>query len=904
MGASTTREEGRGRSLGRMRFAIGALALLTLLLASTDSTRVPAAASPRLTIGTTELTDGWALRAADEVSDPGDSIATVGYPTTGWHPVTLPSTVLAGLVADGLYPNIYRGSNLGDVPDLTDTQWWYRGEFDVPPAGAGQRVWLRFEGISYQAQIWMNGVELDPDAEGSMVEHEYDVTDVVKPGAANAVAVLVTPPSHRCKDLSFCTVDWNPEAPDMNAGLWGATLVEMTGPVALRDPYVRTELPLPKTDSADLTVYVDAVNGTDQPVSTRVDATIAQKGHEPITLAQTVTLDPNERREVVFDPAQYPALHVHHPELWWPYQFGTPALYRLSTTASVAGVMSDRRSTPFGIRQFTDARRTVRGTSFVRYFVNGRPILIRGGGYMWDLMQRLHPRDAATTVAYTKAMGLNTIRLEGTLGNLALYQAADRAGVMIMPGFVCCSIWQNDQRWTTAQADVAAASLDSQMRALRAHASAFMWAFGSDCPVDAQHLRRYKRIAARLHWQNPTVDGVATWCDSNAGMKMDGPYAWVPPVLWWDTGRAGSAFGTTAEEGTQMPPPLDTLRSFLPPTDRWPIGHTWNFHAGRPHSTFDTFRWTTQAINRRYGKAAGITDYSREAELQNYETARSLFEAWNAHEYDGCAGRCATFGAIYWMLNAAWPSVNWNLFPSNFQPGGAFFGTQTANEPVHIAYDYATRQVDVTNSTLNARSGLTATATAYGVHDLQKRFTVSVPNVDAPANASETVLRVPNVTGGSHTYFLRLQLRGAAGQLVSDNLYWYSTQPDELSSHHSWFRTRVNRYADLGGLRHLPTNTDVTASTLRLIEGRWETVRITIHNESPTDIAFFVRAEITAGRGGGEVLPIRYSRNDLSLFPGESTTITARYRRSDLGGAVPGLALRGYNVPEQIHSVG
>ena len=213
---------------------------------------------------------------------------------------------------------------------------------------------------------------------------------------------------------------------------------------------------------------------------------------------------------------------------------------------------------------------------------------------MWDLMQRLDPRDAAATVAYTKAMGLNTIRLEGTLGNRALYEAADRAGVMIMPGFVCCSIWQNDQRWTTEQADVAAASLDSQMRAIRAHASAFMWAFGSDCPVDAQHLRRYKRIAARLHWQNPTVDGVATWCDPNAGMKMDGPYAWVPPVLWWDTGRAGSAFGTTAEEGTQSPPPLETLRSFLPPADRWPIGDTWNFHAGRPHSTFDTFHWTTR----------------------------------------------------------------------------------------------------------------------------------------------------------------------------------------------------------------------------------------------------------------------------------------------------------------------
>jgi exo-1,4-beta-D-glucosaminidase len=886
----------------RRRSVFGALALLALLLACTDSTRSPAAASPRVTIGSIGLTDGWALRAADEVTDPGDTIATVGYPTTGWNPVTLPSTVLAGLVADGVYPDIYRGTNLADVPDLTKQQWWYRGEFDVPPAGAGQRVWLRFEGISYRAQIWMNGVELDPDAEGAMVDHEYDVTDVVEPGATNAVAVLVTPPRHRCKDLSFCTVDWNPEAPDMNAGLWGVTLLEMTGPVALRDPYVRTELPLPRTDSADLTVYVDAVNGTDQPVTTSVDATIDRAGHDPITLAQTVTLDPYERREVVFDTAMYPALHVEHPDLWWPYQFGTPALERLSTTASVAGATSDRQATRFGIRQFTDARQTVRGTSFVRYFVNGRPILIRGGGYMWDLLQRLNPRDAATTVAYTKAMGLNTIRLEGTVGNQALYQAADRAGVMIMPGFVCCSIWQNDQRWTPTQVAVAAASVDSQMRALRAHASAFMWAFGSDCPVDGQHLRRYKRIAARLHWQNPTVDGVATWCDANAGMKMDGPYAWVPPVLWWDTGRAGSAFGTTAEEGTQTPPPLETLRGFLPPTDRWPIDHTWNVHAGRPGSTFDTFHWTTDAIDRRYGRATGFTDYSGKAELQNYETARSFFEAWNAHEFDGCAGRCATFGTIYWMLNAGWPSMNWNLFPSTFQPGGAFFGTQTANEPVHIAYDYATRQVDVTNSTLQGRSGLTATATAYDVPDLRERFSFSVPNVDAPANASEIVFRVPPVRGGAHTYFLRLQLRGPAGRLVSDNLYWYSTHPDVLGDHHSWFRTPVNRYANLSGLQRLPTNAEVTAVARSRTAGDRETVHITIHNESPTDIAFFVRASIMAGRG--EVLPIRYSHNDVSLFPGESTTITARYRRTDLGGAVPRLTLGGYNVPEQALSVG
>src|SRR2546421_11215184 len=106
----------------------------------------------------------------------------------------------------------------------------------------------------------VKGTRFEANALGTMTLHEYNLTTLLHPGAANAVAILVTPPQHGCKDLSFCTVDWNPEAPDMNAGLWGMTFLDTTGPVALRDPYVQTTLPLPATSSADLTVYVDAIN--------------------------------------------------------------------------------------------------------------------------------------------------------------------------------------------------------------------------------------------------------------------------------------------------------------------------------------------------------------------------------------------------------------------------------------------------------------------------------------------------------------------------------------------------------------------------------------------------------------------------------------------------------------------
>ncbi|NUR92492.1 MAG: exo-beta-D-glucosaminidase [Nonomuraea sp.] len=809
---------------------------------------------------------GWALRSATGLSDTGAAISRTGYGTAGWYPVDVPSTVLAGLVKNGVYQDIYFGQNLKNVPDLTGQDWWYRGEFT---AGSGPAFWLRFAGISYRAQVWVNGTLVDGNAVGSLVRHEYNVTSLVTPGQVNAVAVRVTPPAHDCKDLSICTVDWNPEAPDMNAGIWNAASLDSSPAVSVRDPYVRTTL---SGTAADLQVYADAVNATNAPVTTTITGTITKAGQPTIDLSQSVTLAAGERKEVAFAP-----IHVANPVLWWPYQFGSPELYRLTLN----GVAID-----FGIRQVTDYRTTVNGTSFVGYKINGKPILLRGGGYVWDLLQRWDTKTNAAHVAYVKGMGLNTIRLEGTLGNRELYDLADREGVLVMPGFVCCSAWENDSSWTTEQTQVAQQSLDSQLRDLRHHASVFVWAYGSDQPPTAAHLAAYKSVATALHWQNPTLDNVASYSNADAGVKMDGPYVWEPPVLWWDTSRAGSAFGTTAEEGTESPPPLESLQRFLAPADVWPIGTAFNYHAGKPRSVFDTITPFTDGITKRYGTASSAADYSRKSELQNYENARAFFEAWSAKQHT------QTFGAIFWMLNNAWPSVHWNLYDYYLKPGGGYFGTRKATEPVHVSYDYFTRKVYVVNSTLTDRPGLTATATLYNLPDLTVKSTTSAP-VAATANTSVSPLTIPAVTGLSTTYLVRLQLKDSAGATVSGNVYWYSTSPDTLGNKSSWYRTTPKNYANLTGLNALPANNAVTATAGRTASG----ATITLTNTSATALAFFARPEVTAGDGGREVVPVTYSDNYVTLWPGESTTITAAYDPADLGGQQPYLRLRGYNLP-------
>ena len=113
----------------------------------------------------------------------------------------------------------------------------------------------------------------------------------------------------------------------------------------------------------------------------------------------------------------------------------------------------------------------------------------------------------------------------------------------------------------------------------------------------------------------------------------------------------------------------------------------------------------------------------------------------------------------------------------------------------------------------------------------------------------------------------------------------------------------MSTYANLTGLNSLSANNSVTALASRTVASGQETVTITLNNTSATNIAFFTRTEVTAGNNGLEVLPITYTDNYISLFPGESISITAKYATADLGGQSPYLRIKGYNVPQFVISI-
>ncbi|MBI0383983.1 exo-beta-D-glucosaminidase, partial [Streptomyces albiflaviniger] len=260
------------------------------------------------------------------------------------HPVGPRSTVLAGLLAAGAYPDPFYSTNLEKIPAADFTvPWWYRGDFTV--ADTSRRTYLDVGGVVSAADVYVNGAQVATKDRiaGAYTQHELDVTDLVRAGT-NTVAFRVQPNDPR-KNLTMGWIDWLQPPPDENMGIVRDVLVRRGGPVALRDAHVTTRLDTESLASAELTVKARVRNDSASPVTATVSGTAG-----PAAISRTVPLAPHETKAVTFTPADFPQLRLDRPKVWWPAGMGDQPLYDLDLTATVSGTPSDTAHHSFGIR--------------------------------------------------------------------------------------------------------------------------------------------------------------------------------------------------------------------------------------------------------------------------------------------------------------------------------------------------------------------------------------------------------------------------------------------------------------------------------------------------------------------------------------------------------------------------
>lgn len=837
-----------------------------------------------------KLASHWSICSSDSVSANGAAISSVGFNFTDWYPAEAPSTVLHVLVQNGVYKNIFLNNNLEKISKAPfRTAWWYRTEFSGD--FSGQTVLLRFEGINYKANIWLNGKKIADTSvvKNAFLQYKFDVSNGIKNGK-NVLAVEVFPP--KPGDFTMGFVDWNPKPPDSDMGIFRPVFVETNKGVGVSYPFVVTNLSK-DLSQADLTASVVITNYKKTDQSGEVVLNI--NGNR---LIKSVSLAQGETKEVIFTPKDFPQLKIDHPKLWWPYTLGSPYLYHAGFVFRQHEKVFDKKSIDFGIRTvssyFTKA-------GFRGFKINGKRILIRGGGWTDRLLLDDTQESVENQLEYVKNMGLNTIRLEGFWGNSRyLYSLSDKMGILIMVGWSAQWEWK-DVLGKRCSADYGGILSPSDMKMmghawqdqivwLRNHPAIFAWLSGSDKIPKPEMEKQYLKILSEYDSTRVYLASAKEWdaLTGPTGVKMRGPYAYEPPVYWFSDTLYGGAFGfnTETSPGAEVPP-LESIEKMISQKHLWPIDPIWNYHCAR--NQFGTLDRYTKALETRYGKATSVRSYAQKAQLMNYELMRSMFEAFSAYRYKAT-------GVIQWMLNSAWPKMYWQLYDYYLMPNGAYYGAKKASQPYHAVYDYAHHSIFIVNDKLNDKNGCTLKMTVYD--DSSKLKFKKVINVDLKANSSREIFVLPKKNWGTPVYFLDLKLNDKDGKEIDNNFYWLSVKPDVLDYQAKvpgWnFYTPSKKYADFTALNHLPKVKLATA--IHQKQNRQTTeFRVTLANNSRY-IAFFVHTSIQDGKTGDTILPVLWSDNYVSLLPGEIRVLTATIKNRYLENRKPQLIVSGYNL--------
>lgn len=844
-----------------------------------------------------KLEKGWFIQSSCKTEAKGDVISKPGFKTAGWIETSVPSTVFAAQVRAGIFKDPYFGMNLRQIPGETypvgtlfsrqdmpadspyNCSWWYRTEFTATRAGDHHHVNLHFNGITYRANIWINGGQIADSKQiaGTFRHYELPLDKVLKPGV-NVLAVEVFAP--QAHDLGYNWVDWNPSPPDKDMGLWREVFLTFNSGVEVLNPEVVSHV-AESLDSASLSVSAE-VHNDGNPTQGVLRASMPG-----VTIEQKVSLDVGETKLVTLDPQQFKQLTIQHPKLWWPAQMGLPNLQTMKFEFVADGRVTDETSLRFGIREVTsELTDQQKGRVFK---INGRRILVRGGGWSPDMMLRFDRARLEKQLRYVLDMNLNTIRLEGKMENPELYDLADQYGILIMAGWCCCDFWEQWEKWQPENFEVANASLRSQIYELREHPSVFLWLNGSDNPPISEVEAKYLAIEKELNWPNPTMSSATakvTDVSGRTGGKMSGPYDYVPPAYWMRDTILGGGHGFNTETSAGAAPlTIKSLKKTIPADHLWPIDEVWNYHAGG--GEFKDLHRFTNAMNQRYGGAQSAEEYSTKAQALAYENERAMFEAYTRNKY-------VSTGVIQWMLNNAWPGMIWHLYDYYLVPAGGYFGAKKACEPIHVAYSYDDGSVAVINSTYEAVKGLKVTARVLNF-DLREKFTKSATVDLDPDGVARPITLPQNIDGLSTTYFVRLDADDSTGKPVSTNFYWLSSKPDSFDATKStFFDSEITGWGDLTALNSLEKVKPEVHATMEEKAGK-VIVHVGLQNASKT-LAFLTHLAIAKGKGGDDVAPILWTDNYVSLLPKEKRELTATFDAAELQGRTPVLEVDGWNI--------
>jgi len=245
----------------------------------------------------------------------------------------------------------------------------------------------------------------------------------------------------------------------------------------------------------------------------------------------------------------------------------------------------------------------------------------------------------------------------------------------------------------------------------------------------------------------------------------------------------------------------------------------------------------------QYGKAVGIDDFCKKAQLVNYEQYRALQEGFSA-------GMWTTYsGMLVWKNQNPWTALRGQFYDVFLEQNGGFYGYQHGAVPLHIQLNLNDSSVCVVNQTLFDQKDLTISAELFDIHG--KLLSKDDYKASLLANKVSVQHKIKSQGIKDEVYFLRLKLLDKENKLKDQNFYWLS-QPGKS-------------YEKLNDLKQ----TTVQAELKTNAKGE----KVAVISNPGNETAFFIRLKVADEKSGELALPVFFSDNYFTLLPGESREI-------------------------------
>jgi len=392
-----------------------------------------------------DFTEAWKFQLGDQ-----DQASQADFDDSGWRTLNLPHD----WSIEGEFSNVHPTKvNGGALPAGIG---WYRKSFSVDHSWKQKQVFIDFDGVYRNSEIWINGHYLGKRPFG-YISFRYDLTPFLKfHGQQNKIAVKVDnslqPNSRWYTGSGIYRNVWLVATSSVYVDQWGT--------------FVTT--PEVSTESATVKLEVKIRNKSQLKHTIQVETELFDANGKKVSSAKT------EQTPIDSLTSIAQQFQVKSPELW---STENPVLYRAVTKIYTEGKLADEYETPFGIRffKFDPAK---------GFFLNGKPLKILGVNNHHDLGAlgaAFNIRAAERQLEILKEMGCNAIRMSHNPPAPELLDLCDRMGFIVMDeAFDCWVVKKMEFDYHIDWAEWHQRDLEDMVLRDRNHPSVMMWSIGNE----------------------------------------------------------------------------------------------------------------------------------------------------------------------------------------------------------------------------------------------------------------------------------------------------------------------------------------------------------------------------------------------------------------------------------------